>query len=343
LLTALVAVALSLWKIYLAPYYRQQWAIDELKRLGVSFGTEPGEGPGWVGWLVGEEYFVRVAIISQPRSTPRWSRQEVERLLPVFDRLPFVRCVSCAGEFTDADLAHLRHAEGLTSVSFTYSRIQGHGLRHLARAKGLQALSLSGSASLGDAALEWLESFPELEVLSLSRTAVTDEGLALLSSVPRLRTLSLHETAVGDAGLANLPVFHELESLRLNRTRITDAGLKHLEGLPKLRWLKIAHTATTTKGLLNLLENSRPLFVDFTRSGLTVAEAEQLVELPPPIIVKFDPRQLVDEETAAMPARGEREQRGEEPAPKHAAPTPGGSARRRETTTLPEPGETTGF
>ncbi len=87
LLTAVSAVLLWLWTIYVAHYRAQGRAAAALRKLGASVSTEPA-GPAWIRKLVGEESFVNVT-----------------------------GCALVEEATTDADLEHLK---GLTKLEYLW-------------------------------------------------------------------------------------------------------------------------------------------------------------------------------------------------------------------------------
>jgi predicted nucleic acid-binding protein len=200
LLTALVAVGLSLWKIHLAPYYRQKWAIDELKRLGVEIRTQPADDPAWVGWLLGEEYFREVTYIATNRGD-HVSGERLRRLVAAIERLPFIEELRVVGDLTDADLACLKHAH-LRSLQIPRCRITDAGLAHVAHMDGLEALVLSDTR-ITDAGLKHLEGLRQLEILVLCSTQVSGEGLRYLREAHSNLFLQLQGAPLTDDGLAH--------------------------------------------------------------------------------------------------------------------------------------------
>ncbi|MEE8452002.1 MAG: hypothetical protein V3R99_08815 [Thermoguttaceae bacterium] len=104
---------------------------------------------------------------------------------------------------------------------------------------------------LSDADLAYLESFPHLESLILSRKEVTDVGLVHLRNFSRLKELSLGTPKVTDRGLKHLKSLEQLRYLELGCGGVTDRGLVHLNSLKELRHLRL-HCAVTDQGLAEL-------------------------------------------------------------------------------------------
>lgn len=89
--------------------------------------------------------------------------------------------------------------------------------------------------NIGDADLEVVSAFPDLQTLGLSGTKVTDAGLVHLLGLKKLHTLKLGFTDITDRGLVTLAKLPGLQSLDLLRTKVTGAGIADLQkALPKL-------------------------------------------------------------------------------------------------------------
>jgi Leucine-rich repeat (LRR) protein len=141
----------------------------------------------------------------------------------------------------------------VVKVDFTHGNIDDAALDHLRALSGLRELNLFGCRNVTDAGLVRLRELPNLEVLTLSNTAVTDAGMIHLTGSTRLRELRLFGCSnVGDAGVTPLRLLPGLQLLELSRTGVTDAGMARLAGLPELRVLELAGTKVTDYGLTRL-------------------------------------------------------------------------------------------
>lgn len=88
---------------------------------------------------------------------------------------------------------------------------------------------------IGDADLEVLGGFPDLQTLGLSGTKVSDAGLVHLLGLKKLHTLKLGFTDVSDRGVPTLAKLAGLQNLDLLRTKVTSVGIAELQkALPKL-------------------------------------------------------------------------------------------------------------
>lgn len=122
--------------------------------------------------------------------------------------------------------------------------------------------------------LEFLESLPQLNALSLKNVRITPEAAVKLQTLKGLRHLSLWKCDITDESLQHLSELTKLESLVLDgNPKISDAGLVHLEGLVNLEdWLGLTETSISDAGLAHLqrlakLRNLNLRKTDVTRSG----------------------------------------------------------------------------
>jgi hypothetical protein len=100
-----------------------------------------------------------------------------------------------------------------------------------------------------DDVLVYLQQFPKLEHLELSRSNITDDGLANLRSLANLQVLELEHASVTDAGLLHLQGLKKLSCLDLERTQVTDEGLKHIRSFPDLSELYLDDSHVTDSSL----------------------------------------------------------------------------------------------
>src|SRR4051812_37997786 len=67
---------------------------------------------------------------------------------------------------------------------------------------------------------------PDMVVVSLAGTGVTDDDLRLFDSFPHVQVLDLSETAVGDHGLSHLAKLPALEELIVVDTPISQGSIE---------------------------------------------------------------------------------------------------------------------
>jgi serine/threonine protein kinase len=113
-------------------------------------------------------------------------------------------------------------------------------------------VSLAGTDSVTDAALERLANLTELTSLGLDSTQVRGPGLKSLEGMKSLGSLYVAMTPLTDEGLEHLKGLTGLGILFLNGTQVTDAGVAHLRGLTGLHTLNLRHDKVTGQGLENL-------------------------------------------------------------------------------------------
>lgn len=194
------------------------YQVEENVPLG-HFVTSPARkppAPDWLRWLVGEDYFRRVASV-ELRDT----------------------------KVTDEDLHVVAGLRRLWLLDLSNTSITNAGLAHLKGLRELRGLTLINT-DVDSAGLAHLRNLDQLRALSLWKTKVDDAGLGHLRGLVRLRTLILDETRVTDAGLPQLKHLIGLDQwFGLSGTAVTDAGLNDLKGFIKLKQLNLRHTKVT--------------------------------------------------------------------------------------------------
>jgi|GEM_PF-4998688 len=129
------------------------------------------------------------------------------------------------------------------------------------------SIDFSGDVQINDKDLVFLPSFPELEILHLSKTSITNIGLKNISLLAKLETLTLSNTKINDEGLGNIVNLTNISILNLKDTKISDEGLKYLKNMTKLTELNLMGTRVTDKGLdyLSELPNLQIIMVRGTK------------------------------------------------------------------------------
>jgi eukaryotic-like serine/threonine-protein kinase len=174
----------------------------------------------------------------------------------------------------DEGLEAIGGLRGLEVLELNSDQITDAGLRHL-RGLNLREFLLS-SRSITEAGLEFLNSSPELQMLTLLETPLTDSYFSQLARMPNLRTLVLGRTKTtgaglsmlqglahlealhiegndfGDDGVTALPKLRHLQVVVLRCTSVSDAGIPVLSGLTGLKRLDLTATAVTDGGLKRL-------------------------------------------------------------------------------------------
>jgi hypothetical protein len=129
---------------------------------------------------------------------------------------------------------------------------------------------------IGDAGLEHVNEFPELERLFLEGAEITDAGLAHVKGLIHLRLLVVIDSKVGDSGLQHIEGLAHLQLLWLNHTEVSDAGLEHLRGLAELRSLGLSDTRVGDAGLEHLQGLSQLQLLDLDGTNVSDAGLEHL-------------------------------------------------------------------
>lgn len=148
------------------------------------------------------------------------------------------------------------------------------------------------------------EGFPNIRLLSLSRTRITDKtlthvaglkklehlaidgtnvegsGLVHLEHLLRLETLELGGSDVTDDGIRDWTPPKNLKSLRLDKTRIGDDGLAFTRQAINLERLSLGHTNVRGRGLRFLADCPKLRTLSLEHSRLNDSGLEKLAELP---------------------------------------------------------------
>jgi hypothetical protein len=151
---------------------------------------------------------------------------------------------------TDAGLAHLRVATGMTHLDLTGTQVTSEGLKHLEPLTRLYQLSLRGTKVSGDG-LPHLAPLVDVEILDLASLPLKGE-LGRLPALPRLRELCLHLTGITDDDLVQLKDRRSLWLLNVSETRVRGQGLVHLKGLDHLLQLDLSMSPINEAELIHL-------------------------------------------------------------------------------------------
>ena len=132
-----------------------------------------------------------------------------------------------------------------------------------------------------NAIMAQVENLRRLQILDLSKSAVTSQQLAALANLREITTLQLNDTKTVDEDILYFTGMRKLESLYVARTEITDRGLVNvaklssltildisnntlqdftpLARLPKLTWLLVRHDEPFTKAQVDAISQLRSL------------------------------------------------------------------------------------
>ena len=124
-------------------------------------------------------------------------------------------------------IASMNH---LTSLSIGKMDLGRDGLKHIKQPAMLEEFTAEGE-HFTDAELQQLQGLRQLEILSLSGTAVTDVGVRALTklSLNKLEVLDLSGTAVSDAAITAITKIPNLKTIFLDSTAVTADGFTKLK------------------------------------------------------------------------------------------------------------------
>lgn len=158
------------------------------------------------------------------------------------------------------------------------------------------------SSQLQNQASPWLSSFPELETLNLTLSAINEEMLPLVPNQQKLKSLSLAKTGVSrpdvlwrastlqHCDLWGCPLTDgnfqypslSICSLVVRETPVNDTDLEHLSKWPKIRDVSLRSTNISDVGVKHLANIGRTLRrVDISQCQITDSSLPELIKLGP--------------------------------------------------------------
>jgi hypothetical protein len=180
-------------------------------------------------------------------------------------------------EATDKGIAKLRAIPSLMGISCYSTSINGACFKDLATLPALKALWLSHNV-LNQRNLEYLKSFPKLQVLNVDRTHLDLIGTRSLAKCTNLKDLSVRGNQdFGDNCLSLICSLKNLTSLDLRETPVTVAGVKQLRVL-KLKKLVLPRALTKNLPELKKLFSQANLSADSSQT--TVGEEDKEMYAP---------------------------------------------------------------
>ncbi len=215
------------WSAYVKPYRDQARAIAGFKKLGGKVQVEPIQGSALLGWLVGDEDYVRVVDVNLERSNA-----------------------------VDADLEPLRTFEDLRKLRLSETAITNDGLAAIAGLKDLEFLALVNTR-ISDDGLRHVSGLTSLNRLYLRQTDVGDAGLVHLRPLVNLQHLSLVQTMVNGPGLKHLAGMTQMQRIYLARTRLDDEALAYVSGFSTLQHVSLNFTDVSQRAV-DTLQQEHP-------------------------------------------------------------------------------------
>lgn len=167
---------------YLIEQDRHDTAVGQLRSIGGSVNmTDPG-----------------AAVIIRG-TTERETRDAIEQLehIMLLDSVQFVDVELSARNLRPLEGMHLRH------LTVSRTPLTPETLTPLFSVTGLRSVHLVDTGA-GDAVIEHLEGFDDLEKLTLAYEPITDAGIEQLANLRRLRTLRLVDADVSEEALQEL-------------------------------------------------------------------------------------------------------------------------------------------
>ncbi len=158
-------------------------------------------------------------------------REELENADAYFD-------TNEAGFTTEVDLAECRSGNEFLKKIIDFSEVSN--------------VSLDGTRCDSDT-FELLGQFPNLQSLSIPRSAPTEDDLEHLKGLKKLKFLQLQLATLSNAAVKKISEFPALEQIRCAKTRVSDADLVHLANLKTLKAIDLSdNTGVSIKGITEL-------------------------------------------------------------------------------------------
>ena len=141
-----------------------------------------------------------------------------------------------ASRCTEKGFAALKSLPKLRKLIVEKADLRPQAISAIAECKDLRHLGLV-NCGLNDARVAGLKGLTLLNHLALSENPlITDKSMAAVKEFDRLQVLYLTKTAISDKGLAELKVLDGLRTLSVKGTKVTlDAAEKFPEDMPNLR------------------------------------------------------------------------------------------------------------
>ena len=139
-----------------------------------------------------------------------------------------------AGHF----LEHSSRWPNLSSINLSHSPVTGEGLARMGSLPNLRFLLLDHS-QVSDVGLTSLATQPDLRTLRLDDTLITDKGLAAVDNLrfPKLEVLNVSKTAVTAEGISRLQL-SRLKQLYLPQVELSDEHWRELVRMMSLRFVR---------------------------------------------------------------------------------------------------------
>jgi hypothetical protein len=244
----LVAVGMTLWMHYIAPFKRQREGLSVLEEFGFSVSTRAADGSDWQKWLVGEDDFVQVTSVRFGDQIAQVKLQASGvRPKPLDDRI------------VDA-LSRLRSVEHL---NLCWLHVTDKQLQKIATIPHIEVLYLRGNP-IGDEGVKSLVKYEGLKRLCLNRTLVSDASLEIVGQFELLEDFSLSSPNVKGPGLIHLAKLRNLTDLQFTGPNVTNEWVAAVASLPNLHWVELHSTSVDERAMVHIRrwKNLRSLYLN---------------------------------------------------------------------------------
>jgi hypothetical protein len=177
---------------------------------------------------------------------------QLGRAIPLLKAADPVKLELDSKELTTAALVHLRSFTSIRELKIGHLKPSATDLEFVESLVALEEFKLVESGSLTDDSLKHFRSLKRLKRLDLDYSKVTDAGLSVLVGLPELEVVSIQKTAITGEGFRHLPKATGLATVFASGSRFDDRGLKNVSRASKLEVLYLSATPITDAGLAEL-------------------------------------------------------------------------------------------
>ncbi len=242
----LVFVAMpALMANHLRTTLRQQHAVEAIERLGGcvyydyeiddKFQCDPNRRSWLPDWMM-------------DRFGPDWAHSVA--VLNMAYRAVDGRVIRNEGCNDDA-MYYLDAFPSLQVLVATQRQVTDRSMEQVARLKHLKKLYLSDARGITDTGTERLRKLRGLVSLHLTHASLRDDSLEFVESLPNLKVLSVRGNRLSDDAFANFSRLQQLESLEFGMAEfvVSNDALIQLAELKQLRYVQVASLPLTNEAI----------------------------------------------------------------------------------------------
>ncbi len=262
----LLAVLLGAYRIFVAPYLRQNEIRLAIEAAGGSYEAKPA--PAWLAAVFGEDNVCVLTKVDLARFDDYRGYE--------FGFRSFPYAVDIVSEPSPALLEQIKDLTDLEALNVAGQDVDDNLVAAWDDLDKLKSLNLAETLVRDPRC--WPE-FP-LTALDLEGVFIGDKHAAALTRYPNLKSLNLARLPLSDAGLARLKPLNKLADLSLQNTAVTHASLDTLKSFSHLDRLDVGRpewqpaTKTVPFVLTNAETSGDGLQIEINTAGIEAARAD---------------------------------------------------------------------